>query len=91
MPEIIDSSCSDVGGAGPSKPYWLFLALVFQAGTYLTQGIGWRVVVQFNGHRLGMLRASELSLAMLFVNQTLPSGGISGEAMIPRQRCFYEG
>ncbi len=120
MSETIDSSCSDVGGAGPSKPsrwlvwlfgaaacvalvfvvthlseekeflrlleksepYWLFLALVLQAGTYLTQGIGWRVVVQFNGHRLGMLRASELSLAMLFVNQTLPSGGISGEAMI---------
>ena len=65
-----------------SEPYWLLLAFALQAGTYLTQGIGWRVVMHLHGYHLSAFKASELSLAMLFVNQTLPSGGISGGAMV---------
>lgn len=65
-----------------SEPSWLMLALLLQACTYLTQGIGWRVAMHFYGYYLSVFRACELSLAMLFVNQTLPSGGISGGAMV---------
>lgn len=62
--------------------YWLGLALVLQSGTYLLQGIVWRVVAGSKGQTLSLGRSLELSLAMLFVDQALPSGGISGVAVV---------
>ena len=61
---------------------WLGLALLLQAGTYVLQGIVWRVVAGAKGQALSLGKAFELSLAMLFVDQALPSGGISGVAVV---------
>lgn len=61
---------------------WLGLALLLQAGTYLLQGMVWRVVVGAKGWALSLGKSFELSLAMLFVDQALPSGGISGVAVV---------
>ncbi len=62
--------------------YWLGLALLLQSGTYMMQGIVWRVVVSAGGQVLSLGKSFELSLAMLFVDQALPSGGISGVAVV---------
>lgn len=64
------------------EPAWLVAAVLLQAGTYVAQGLVWRIVTGFSEHRLSLLRALQLSLAMLFVNQALPSGGISGIALV---------
>jgi len=64
------------------EPIWLGVAILLQAGTYVAQGLVWRMVTGVSGHRLSLSRAFELSLAMLFVNQALPSGGISGIALV---------
>jgi uncharacterized protein (TIRG00374 family) len=61
---------------------WLALALLLQSGTYIMQGIVWRVVVSARGQALSVGKSFELSLAMLFVDQALPSGGISGVAVV---------
>ncbi|WP_395748574.1 YbhN family protein [Prosthecobacter sp.] len=61
---------------------WLGLALVLQSLTYLLQGIVWRVVAAVRGQRLSLGKSFELSLAMLFVDQALPTGGISGVAVV---------
>ncbi len=62
--------------------FWLGLALILQAGTYVLQGIVWRVVAVAKGQVLSVGKSFELSLAMLFVDQALPSGGISGVAVV---------
>jgi len=62
--------------------YWLGLALLLQSGTYIMQGIVWRVVVSARRQVLSLRKSFELSLAMLFVDQALPSGGISGVAVV---------
>lgn len=64
------------------EPIWLLLALALQSCTYLAQGFIWRAAAAAAGHRLPMAKAFEMSLAMLFINQALPSGGISGMALI---------
>lgn len=63
-------------------PAWLGLALLLQSSTYVMQGIVWRVVVRATGHGMSLGKACELSLAMLFVDQALPSAGISGVALV---------
>lgn len=64
------------------EPYWLGLAVLLQSGTYVTQGIVWRVLARAMGHPLAVGNALSLGLAMLFVDQAQPSGGASGVAMV---------
>ncbi|MBB5031914.1 lysylphosphatidylglycerol synthase transmembrane domain-containing protein [Prosthecobacter vanneervenii] len=61
---------------------WLVLALGLQACTYLLQGIVWRVATGAAGHALPLGKSYQISLAMLFVDQALPSAGISGVAVV---------
>ena len=63
------------------EPAWLGLALLLQAGTYLTQGLVWRLAARAAGHSVTLVKSCELSLASLFVDQALPSAGISGLTM----------
>ncbi len=62
--------------------YWLGLALLLQSGTYMMQGIVWRVVTGAGEQALSVGKSYKLSLAMLFVDQALPTGGISGVAFV---------
>lgn len=61
---------------------WLLLALGLQACTYLMQGIVWRVATGATGNALSLGKSYQISLAMLFVDQALPSAGISGVAVV---------
>ena len=66
------------------KPGWFLLALLLQAGTYLAQGEIWRIVGRAARQPLPLLAAYELSLSKLFIDQALPSSGISGTVLLAR-------
>ncbi len=57
---------------------WLALAVLLQASTYLSQGEVWRSVGAAAGFRVPMARAYALSFSKLFIDQTIPSAGLSG-------------
>lgn len=61
-----------------AQPWWMAVAIALQAGTYLAQGEIWRVVSRARGAVVPMPAAFKLSLAKLFIDQALPSAGISG-------------
>jgi Mg2+-importing ATPase len=61
-----------------AKLPWLLAGIVLQAATYLAQGESWRLVTRKADVALSWRDAFELSLAKLFVDQALPSSGVSG-------------
>jgi Mg2+-importing ATPase len=67
-----------------TTPSWLLAAVVLQAATYVAQGQVWRLVAAATRFTLPWTTAYALSLAKLFVDQALPSGGISGTVVIAR-------
>jgi Mg2+-importing ATPase len=70
--------------AGNAEPWWLLVAVLLQAGTYLAQGAIWRSVCRRARFPLSLGGAYALSLAKLFVDQALPSGGVSGMVVVAR-------
>ena len=58
------------------------VALALQGATYFFQGEIWRVVTRAAGVGLAARTASWLSIGKLFVDQALPSAGISGNVLI---------
>jgi Mg2+-importing ATPase len=73
-----------VGLLERARPLWLLLALVLQATTYLSQGETWRVALSGAGVRVSIARTYKLSLAKLFIDQALPSAGLSGSLVVAR-------
>jgi Mg2+-importing ATPase len=67
-----------------AQPWWLGIAIVLQAGTYLAQGEAWRVVTRIAGVAVPWTAAFRLSLAKLFIDQAVPSAGISGTVVVAR-------
>ena len=67
-----------------AQPWWLAIAIVLQALTYLAQGETWRVVTRAAGVAVPLRVAFKLSLAKLFIDQALPSAGISGTVVVAR-------
>ncbi len=61
-----------------AHPRWLALAVLLQAATYLAEGEIWRAVVRAGHSAISVPRAYWLSVATLFVDQTVPTGGVSG-------------
>jgi Mg2+-importing ATPase len=61
-----------------AEPAWLLLALALQAGTYLADAAVWRSVMREAGVALPLGAACRLGIAKLFVDQSLPTGGIAG-------------
>jgi len=64
--------------AEEAQPAWLLLAFVLQIGTYAAQGEIWQAIGKAANFPLSRAAAFQLSLAKLFVDQALPSAGISG-------------
>jgi P-type Mg2+ transporter len=64
-----------------SRPAWFGLAVLLQAATYVAQGEVWRLIGREAGHPLSPGAAVEISLAKQFVDQALPSAGLSGSAL----------
>ena len=67
--------------AKQAEPWWLVLAVAFQAGTYLAQAQVYRSVVHAGKSPLPLKPAYQMSLIKLFVDQALPSAGLSGTAV----------
>ncbi|WP_175364139.1 magnesium-translocating P-type ATPase [Pseudomonas corrugata] len=61
-----------------AEPLWLVAALVLQGLTYIAQGQVFRVVLKAGAQPLSLWDAGRLSVMKLFVDQALPSSGISG-------------
>ncbi|ACO76509.1 cation-translocating P-type ATPase [Azotobacter vinelandii CA] len=61
-----------------AEPGWFVLALALQALTYLAQGQLYRRVARAGQVRLPLLDACRLGLMKLFVDQALPTYGVSG-------------
>jgi uncharacterized membrane protein YbhN (UPF0104 family) len=70
--------------AKAAEPWWLGVAVVLQAGTYLAQSRCWRAVTRAAKVVLPLLAACKLSLTKLFIDQALPSAGISGSVVVAR-------
>jgi len=68
--------------ARQAEPSWFVLAVIIQVLTYIVQAEVWLIVMR--GARVGLSRwaAFELSVAKLFVDQALPSAGISSTIML---------
>ncbi len=67
-----------------AAPEWLLLAALFQAATYLAQAAVWEVVLVRARARRPLGTLYTMSVAKLFVDQALPSAGISGSMLIVR-------
>ncbi len=67
-----------------ARPAWLFLGLLLQAGTYLADAEIWQRVL----HRAKISKPLRsyvgLGLAKLFMDQAIPSGGLSGTMLVVR-------
>jgi Mg2+-importing ATPase len=68
--------------AEQANGWWLLGAVGLQAATYLAQGQVLGCVVRAGGSSLSMKTLYELSLAKLFVEQAIPSAGLSGTAIV---------
>src|SRR5206468_1052823 len=60
---------------------WLILALLLQCGTYVADAEVWREVTCRAGCSVSLGKALQISLGKLFIDQTLPTGGVSGSIM----------
>ena len=65
-----------------ARPSWVWLALICQVGTYVAQGDVWHAVARAARVRLPRVTAFELSLAKLFIDQSIPSAGVSSSVLI---------
>ena len=67
-----------------AQPWWLLLAFVLQLGTYVAQGQIWRAIGRAAAFPLSHSAVFRLSFAKLFIDQALPSAGISGTAAVAK-------
>jgi len=67
-----------------AKPSWLAAALIAQAGTYFTQAEIWRTVARKTGTLLPMSLLYKLALSKLFIDQAIPSAGVSGTVVVAK-------
>jgi Mg2+-importing ATPase len=65
-----------------AEPWWLIAAVALQAATYLAQGKIWRIVGRRAGQPLPLAMVYKLALAKLFVDQALPTAGVSGTVVV---------
>jgi uncharacterized membrane protein YbhN (UPF0104 family) len=67
-----------------AQPGWLLLALGLQAATYPMAAAVWQRTLGAAGAPLPLRSLVPLGVAKLFTDQALPSGGISGTALLVR-------
>lgn len=65
-----------------AQPGWLLVALALQAGTYANQAGVWYLLLDLVGHRQPWGGLIPLSLAKLFTDQAIPTGGLSGNVLV---------
>ncbi|TAL08775.1 MAG: flippase-like domain-containing protein [Porticoccaceae bacterium] len=65
-----------------AQPGWLLVALALQIGTYASEAAIWYILLKLIGHRQPLGGLVPLSLAKLFTDQAIPTGGLSGNIMV---------
>jgi len=68
--------------ASGAKLSWLLAAVALQAGTYFAQGRIWATIGKAAHRHLPFALVYKLALTKLFVDQALPSAGISGTVVV---------
>jgi uncharacterized protein (TIRG00374 family) len=63
---------------------WLLLGLLLQMGTYLAEARIWQLIIARAGISRPLRSYMSLGLAKLFMDQVIPSGGVSGTLLIVR-------
>jgi Mg2+-importing ATPase len=66
------------------QPWWFLLAVMLQIATYIAQGEIFRGAPRASGSHLPLTILYELSLAKLFMDQALPSAGVSSSVLIAK-------
>src|SRR4051812_1853445 len=67
-----------------ARPRWIIAATILQILTYLAQGEVFRAPVRAGGRRIGAKLVYKLSLVKLFMDQALPSAGISSTVFVAK-------
>lgn len=67
-----------------ARPAWLLLAVVLQAGTYVCAGGIWWLVLRRTSSPQPLRTLVLLSVGKLFSDQAMPSGGVTGNALMIR-------
>lgn len=65
-----------------ARPWWLAVGFLLQLITYLCAAAVWHRCLKHSGHPVSLRSLYPLGLAKLFTDQALPSGGLSGSAVI---------
>ena len=65
-----------------AQPGWLLVAVALQIGTYASEATIWYILLNLVGHRQPLDSLIPLSLAKLFTDQAIPTGGLSGNVMM---------
>lgn len=65
-----------------AQPAWLILGLLLQAGTYIADARIWQQIIVRAGIPRPLWSYMGLSLAKLFMDQVVPSGGMSGTLLV---------
>ena len=67
-----------------AEPAWLLLGLVLQMGTYVADALIWQRIIVRAGISRPLWSYMGLGLAKLFMDQLVPSGGMSGTLLVVR-------
>lgn len=67
-----------------ARPGWLGVALLFQAATYVCDGVLWKHVLARTGVRTSVWGLARLSLMKLAFDQFIPTAGIGGSLLVAR-------
>jgi glycosyltransferase 2 family protein len=67
-----------------AKPVWLLVAAVLQAATYVCAGGVWQLALARQEHSRRLLAMVRLGVMKLFMDQAVPSAGISGNVLVAR-------
>jgi uncharacterized protein (TIRG00374 family) len=65
-----------------AAPAWLLASVAFQAGTYLLTAATWQRALVWAHEPRALRSLVSLSLAKLFTDQAIPSGGVSGSMLL---------
>ena len=67
-----------------ARPGWMLVALAVQSATYVSAALVWRQALRQAGHPLSLRTLIPLGIAKVFIDQVLPSGGVSGTMLVVR-------
>jgi Mg2+-importing ATPase len=67
-----------------AQPVWLVIGIALQLGTYPAEAALWRAALRRAGRDVSLRDCMALNMAKLFLDQTVPTGGLSGTLLVVR-------